>query len=236
MMSIKMTIGATGAAEAASHGDVIVVVDVVNTSSAAEVALREGAVAIIGAAPDSAYRVLSGEHAAKYPFAETPEGVDPIERGREAGKIAVEEGCDVVLVVDGGEDNASLARKGVEDVGAEIREVVPNAGPRIKDVVDPAGKVFLFATATGGTLYDVAKTHGAPAVTFGTVVRRSFTRACVERALRLAGRYGTGITVVVSSIFAPEDLDAGARIFEEACKAITESVCEERFEDVVSRL
>ncbi len=236
MPSVKMTIGARGAAEAALNDDVVIIVDVVNTSSAAEVALRGGAVAVIGAAPDRAYEVLVKKRATKYPFADTPKGVDPVERGREAGKIALENDTEVVLVVDGGEENASMAAQGVEEVGAEIAEIVPNAGPRIKDVVDLSDRVFLFATATGGTLYDVARTHGAPAVTFGTVVRRSLIRACAERAIRLAERHNAGISVVVSSIFAPEDLDAGARIFEEVCRIITEGVCEERFEEVVSSL
>ncbi|MEO2240520.1 MAG: hypothetical protein ABGY09_00455 [Euryarchaeota archaeon] len=236
MSSVKMTIGASGAAEAALNGDVVVVVDVVNTSSAAEVALRGGAVEVLGAAPDRAYEVLVRKRASKYPFADAPKGVDPVERGREAGRLAVEHDTEVVLVVDGGEENARMARQGVEEEGAEIAEIVPNAGPRIKDVVDLSDRVFLFVTATGGTLYDVARTHGAPAVIFGTVVRRSLIRACAERAVRLSERHGSGVAIVASSIFAPEDLDAGARIFEEVCKVITENVCEERFEEVVNSL
>ncbi len=233
MIPVKVTIGALGAAEAAGSGDVVVIVDIVNTSSAAEVVRREGAVGVVGAAPDSAYEALERGYA-KYPFA-VREGVDPVERGREAARLASEEDAELVLVVDGGEDNASMALKGVEEEGLEVSETVPNAGPRVKDVVDPRGKVFLFVTATGGTLYDVARTHGAPYVTFGTVVRRSLIRECAERVVDRAEREGSGITVVVSSIFAPEDLDAGARIFEEICKVLTERACEVRFEDLVSR-
>lgn len=180
------------------------VVDVIDMSTTAESFIDEGAAGIFGASPDGI---------------DVPVGVNPEYIGHLAGSLAVERGVDVILVSEPrlGDDEtrkraASSAIKGVISAGARLGAVLPNLGWETARLVEVRDRVILFVTASGGSSFDAAYSHGAAAVITGTIARSigkkgsEPARAAALRAIDLAERLGKNITVVASSSNSMEDL------------------------------
>lgn len=209
-VGVNVTVNATGAAAAAKQGQLVMVVDVIDMSTTLEAALDAGAIAVFGASPDNS---------------RAPVKLDPKAIGMEAGAMAVEHGTDVILISEPrvGTDEerlqrASKAVSGIVKARAKIGAVVPNNGAETAKLVDFSGRVVLAVTDTGGVAYDAARTAGAPAVITGTIARTMMKRgsapaeAAAERACKLAGQLGVGITVVAATANSLEDILAAEHI------------------------
>ncbi len=209
---VTLTSNASGAVQAARSGMVVMVVDVIDMSTTLEAALDAGALAVLGAGPDSA----------KPPVALDPEAV-----GRRAAKIALAADSSIVLVTEPrvGTDrersaNASRFLAGVHLGGAKVTAIIPNLGAETANLCDLAGRVVVAVTATGGVAYDAALAAGAPAVLTGTVARTlkkrgsAPARAAALRAVQEADKYDTGICVVAASANSMEDILAAEYIMK----------------------
>ncbi|AGL01987.1 hypothetical protein [Desulfoscipio gibsoniae] len=207
---VKMTVNASGAANAARQGDVVVIVDVIDMSTTLEAALDAGACAVFGAAPDGAA---------------PPVAIDPAAIGWLAGQVAREKGTGVVLVAEPrvGTDDERLGKitgvtGGLARAGADISAVLPNIGAETPKLYDLHNQVVIAATATGGVAYDAAVCAGASAVLTGTVARTmrqkgaAPARAAAARAIQKARALDAGITVVAASGNSLEDVLAAEYI------------------------
>lgn len=210
--TVILATDASGAAEAARAGRVVVIVDVIDFSTTMEAALDAGALAVFGAAPDAAA---------------PPVVVNPGLIGKMAGAAAIKNSTDVVLVAEPrvGDDGSRLksadkALTGVRETGAEIFAVLPNLGAETPRLADLSGRVVLGATGTGGVAFDAAVAAGAPVVLTGTVARtlkkkgREPALAAARRAVEAAGRHQTGIAVVAASGNSMEDILAAEYILK----------------------
>lgn len=210
--TVILTTDASGAAEAAARGRVVLVVDVIDFSTTMEAALDAGALAIFGAAPDAT---------------RPPVAVAPFNIGVMAGKAAMKSGTDVVLVAEPriGSDgermkSASRALAGVAETGAAIGAVLPNLGAETPRLADLSGRVVLGVTGTGGVAFDAAVNAGAPMVLTGTVARtlqKKGTAPAMEAARRASGaadRLDAGIAVVAASGNSLEDILAAEFIYK----------------------
>lgn len=210
MNTVKLGINASGAAEAARNGDVVVIVDVIDMSTTLEAALDAGALAVYGAAPDAAA---------------PPVPVDPEKVGLLAGRKAIANEAGVILVAEPrvGSDEQRLSAmtrlcRGLARTGAKISSILPNVGAETVKLCDFRTKVGIAATSTGGVAYDAAVQAGAPAVLTGTVARTMAkkgsapARAAALRAIKYAAMLNTGITVVAASGNSMEDILAAEYI------------------------
>lgn len=208
--TVTLTANASGAAEAARSGLVVVVVDVIDMSTSLEAALDAGALAILGASPDGA---------------SAPVKLDPEAIGKKAAAIARESGSSVILVTEPrvGTDqeraaNAGRVLEGIRQGGAEVTAILPNLGAETAKLCDLQGRVVVAATGTGGVAYDAAMAAGAPEVLTGTVARTmkkkasAPAKAAAQRAIEAARKHNTGICVVAASANSMEDLLAAEYI------------------------
>ncbi|WP_034629063.1 hypothetical protein [Desulfotruncus alcoholivorax] len=208
--TVKLGINASGAAEAARNGDVVVIVDVIDMSTTLEAALDAGALAVFGAAPD----------AAAPPVTIDPEGI-----GLLAGRLAKEKGVEVILIAEPrvGTDEQRLSGItrlccGLDKTGARVGSILPNVGAETVKLCDFRNKVAIAATSTGGVAYDAAVHAGAPVVLTGTVARTMAkkgtapARAAASRAIKFANSLNAGITVVAASGNSMEDILAAEYI------------------------
>lgn len=199
-----MTSDASGAVEMAKAGKVVVVVDVIDFSTTAEASLEAGALAVLGASPDKA---------------RPPVFIDPFAVGVRAGKLALANETEVVLVAEpryGSKKdcliNSGLAVEGVKSTGALIKEVLPNVGSSIAELGNLNQKVILGVTGTGGVAYDAALNANAVAVLTATVARTLQKRGKepavvgVKRAMEIAKKYNTDIAFVAASGNSMEDI------------------------------
>jgi hypothetical protein len=204
LKTLSLTFNASGAVEGARRGDIVVVVDIIDMSTSAEVALESGAIAIFGAAPAGC---------------KAPVNVNPDRMGYIAGKTALKHQTQLIIVAEpryGTEEErkkrAEAALLGVARSGAEVSVIVPNIGSEIAKLVDFKGKVVLFISDCGGVAFDAAYNNGAPAVLTATVTRTPQkkgidpARSGVERALESARRHGCGITITAASSNSMEDV------------------------------
>lgn len=211
MRTLTLGLNASGAVEGARRGDVVVVVDVIDMSTSAEVALELGALAIFGASP-------VGSRA--------PVNLNPDRIGYLAGKMALKHQSQVIVVAEpryGGEEErrkrAETALMGVARSGAEVGLVIPNIGSEIGQLVNFHQKVVLLVSDTGGVAFDAAYNNGAAAVITATVTRTPQKKGAapalygVERALETARRNNCGITVVAASSNSMEDVLAAQYLF-----------------------
>jgi len=208
-----LTANASGAAQAARQGDLVIIVDVINMSTTAEAALEAGALAVWGAASQSS---------------RSPLGLtDPERVGYLAGCQAVEKETQVVLVTEprvGSEEerlaNGSLALQGLKRAGAKLTAVLPNLGAETVKLASLENKVLLLVTDSGGVAFDAALNNGAPLVLTGTIAR-TFRQKGSQPAKRIArdaitkaNELGCDISVVAASSNALEDLLAAEYILK----------------------
>ncbi|WP_031515153.1 hypothetical protein [Desulfofalx alkaliphila] len=202
--TVTMTVNASGAAAAAKNGQVVVIVDIIDMSTTCESAIDAGVLAVYGSAPDNA---------------NCPVKTNPKQIGLIAGKRAVEERTDLVLVSEPrvGSDaermqNITKLLDGIKESGAKVGAVLPNLGAETSKLADLKGRVLVAATGTGGVAYDAAVAAGAPAVLTATVARTLHKKgpdpaaAGAERAISLAKSLDCGIAVVAASANSLEDI------------------------------
>ena len=212
--TLNLTFNASGAAEGARRGDVVVVVDVIDMSTSAEAALEAGALAVFGAAPTGC---------------KTPVNLNPDRMGYLAGKKALKHKTPLIVVTEPryGDDEerkkrAELALAGVVRSGAEANLIIANIGSEITKLADFKEKVVLFVTDTGGVAFDAAYNNGAPAVLTATVARTPLkkgsepARIGVLRAIETANKLNSGITIVAASSNSLEDVLAGEYLMKMA--------------------
>ncbi|WP_051412158.1 hypothetical protein [Halonatronum saccharophilum] len=208
--TLNITSNASGAAKGARRGDVIVIIDVIDMSTTAEAALDGGAIEVFGASSDNVT---------------VPITINPEKIGYFAGKKALKNRAELIVIAEPRlgdnkqrEENIQLALAGVTRSGAKIGDILPNIGREIVELVDFKDKVVLIVTASGGVAFDAAYSHGAPAVITGTIARtekkKGFEPAqnSANRAIKLAKKYNTGITLVAASSNSYEDILASEAI------------------------
>ncbi|GAB6182141.1 hypothetical protein JCM14036_34600 [Desulfotomaculum defluvii] len=212
MKLLTLSANASGAAKAAREGMVVMVVDIIDMSTTLEAAIDAGALAVLGASPDTA----------KPPVSLNPEAI-----GRRAARLALEAASSVVLITEPriGSDadrsqNAARFLEGVRQGGAKVTSIIPNLGAETPKICSLTGSIVVAATGTGGVAYDAALTAGAPEVITGTVARTMKKRgsapamAAAQRAIEAAVKHNTGICVVAASANSMEDVLAAEYIMK----------------------
>ena len=219
---VTVTANASGAVKGAKNGDVVAIIDVIDMSTTLETALEAGAVQVFGACPDGIT---------------VPVFVAPDRIGMAAGKRAVEENCNVVIISEprSGPDALREARcasviKGVQAAGAKVAAIVPNIGAETANLVDFENTVVVAVTNSGGVAFDAAFQAGAEVFTI-TVARTlkmkggEPARKGIDRVCSYAIESGKDICLVAASGNALEDILAAEYI---AQRIIEEGFLKER--------
>lgn len=200
---LDITFNASGAAAAGGAGRVVAIVDVVDSSTSAESALRSGALEVLGAAPVGAA---------------PPVEVDPGAIGRRAAHLAARHGTDVVVVAEPRVATEEERRARCLPILQALRtagvgyELAPNQGAELGGMVKLEGRVVVVVSAAGGTAFDAGLAAGAPAACFVTSARVEGRTGWevledgTRRALGLARRHDTGLSVVASSANSADDV------------------------------
>ncbi|MEG6522611.1 hypothetical protein [Desulfotomaculum sp. 1211_IL3151] len=212
MKLLTLSANASGAVKAAREGMVVMVVDIIDMSTTLEAAIDAGALAVLGASPDTA---------------RPPVPLDPEAIGRRAARLALEAASSVVVVTEprvGSDEeranNAARLLTGVRQGGAEVTSIIPNLGAETAKICSLTNKVVVAATATGGVAFDAAQNAGAPEVITGTVARTMKKRgaapaeAAAQRAIEAAAKHNTGICIVAASGNSMEDVLAAEYIMK----------------------
>lgn len=199
---LEITFSASGARAAALRGQVVVIIDVIDMSTTAEGCLEAGALTVLGASPDRTNVVPT----------------DPVAIGRYAASVADEHQAEVLVVAeprvaDGDERRGRIKKllAGLDESGGRLRDIIPNLGAETPKLCDMKDQVVVIASNAGGVAFDAAFTVKPTAVTTATVARTlkkkamEATRVGAERALSLARKHRTGITLVAASANAVED-------------------------------
>ncbi|MCK8824755.1 hypothetical protein [Fuchsiella alkaliacetigena] len=208
--TLNITSNASGAAKAARKGDIVMIVDIIDMSTTIEATLDAGALDAFGASPDHISLKIQ---------------TNPEKIGYFAAKKALKYDSEVVLITEPRlasreerEKNINLTLTGIKRAGAEIEDIIPNLGAEVVKLLDFEEKVVVAITETGGVAYDVAYNHGAPEVITGTIARTfkkkgaQPARISAQRAIRLAQKFKTGITLVAASSNSYEDILAAEHI------------------------
>jgi hypothetical protein len=204
LKTLSVTYNASGAVEGARRGDVVVIVDIIDMSTSAEVAIENGAAAIFGAAPSGC---------------KVPVNVNPDRIGYIAGKTALKYKTPLIIVAEpryGDEEErkkrAETALMGVARSGVVTHQIIPNIGSEIAKLCDFNGKVVLLISDTGGVAFDAAYNNGAPAVLTATVTRTPNKKgnapalSGIQRAIESAQKFNCGITITAASANSMEDV------------------------------
>jgi hypothetical protein len=204
LKTLNLTYNASGAVEGARRGDVVIIVDIIDMTTSAEVAIENGALAIFGAAPTGC---------------KAPVNLNPDRIGYIAGKTALKYKAPLIIVAEpryGTEEERKkrieTAFMGVTRSGDVSYTIIPNIGTEIAKLIDFNGKVVLIISDTGGVAFDAAYNNGAPAVLTATVTRtpnkKGFAPALagVERAIEAAAKFNCGITITAASANSMEDV------------------------------
>lgn len=208
---VSLTVNASGAAEAAEQGDVVLIVDVIDMSTTLEAVLDAGALQVFGASPQGA---------------KAPVKLNPGEIGKQAAIAAKSANTGLIIISEPrvGNDEERLTRchpviKAAEATGINVEAVYPNYGAETAKLGSFRDKVVVAVTDTGGLAFDAAYTAGAPAVVTGTIARtmqkKGFepARTAAKRAVKAALSANiSGITVVASSANSLEDILAAEYI------------------------
>lgn len=200
--TLEVTFNASGAAQAGARARVVVVVDVVDSSTSAEAALEAGAIDVLGAAPRDA---------------RPPATVDRGGIGRRAAALAKEFATDVVVVaeprVGSEEDRHTQALPLLQSLrtAGVAYELVSNQGAELPDLVKLEGRVVVVVSSTGGTAYDAAVAAGALGVCFATTARVGgrpgweVAQAGVQRAMSLAEEHDADLSIIAASANSADD-------------------------------
>jgi hypothetical protein len=204
LKTLTLAYNASGAVEGARRGDVVIIVDIIDMSTSAEVAIEQGAIAVFGAAPTGC---------------KTPVNLNPDRIGYIAGKTALKYKTHLIVAAeprygDEAERNKRVeaALMGIARSGAVVQEIVPNIGSEIAKLTDFNGKVVLLISDTGGVAFDAAYNNGAPVVLTATVTRTPGKKGAapalsgIERALESARKFNCGITITAASANSMEDV------------------------------
>ncbi|MCK8816604.1 hypothetical protein MWH28_04370 [Natroniella sulfidigena] len=210
LATLNVTFNASGAARAARKGNVVMIVDLIDMSTTAEAALDAGALEVFGASPDHV----------NVPVVTNPEKI-----GYFAGKKALKHDTEIIIVTEprlGTEEerrgNIQLALTGIKRSGAQVDAILANVGSEITTLAEFRDKIVLLITECGGVAFDVAYNHGAPQVVTGTVARTMDKRGVepakdsAQRAIDLAKKHNTGISLVAASSNSYEDVLAAEHI------------------------
>lgn len=201
--TLEITFNASGAAEAGSRGRVVVIIDVVDSSTSAEAALAGGALEVLGASPAGAT---------------VPVAVDPGAVGRRAASMAAKTGTDVLVVSEPRVGTDEERRGRTLPVLQALRtarvgyELAPNQGAELLRAANPEGRVVVVVSATGGAAFDAALAAGAPSVGFATTARIEgrtgweVAGAGARRAIETAREGRSGITLVAASANSTDDV------------------------------
>ncbi|HWQ75698.1 MAG TPA: hypothetical protein VN441_10310 [Syntrophomonas sp.] len=193
---------ASGAQAAARAGWLVMIVDVIDMSTTLESALDAGAAAVLGASPD---------------FTRAPVKVMPEEIGRQAARLARDNGQGIVVVSEPrvGSDEERLGRcqrlmKGIESERGLVEAVIPNIGAETPKLADLKNKIVVAVSDTGGVAYDAAFTEQGRVIT-GTVAR-TFRQKGIEPALSAVRRAlsliapDQGLAIIAASRNSLEDV------------------------------
>lgn len=207
--TLEVAFNASGAAAAGARGRVVCVVDVVDSSTSAEAALANGALAVLGAAPATA---------------EPPVQVRPDAVGMRAVRLATEQGAPVVVMgeprVGSQEERQARAQAVLAPIqGAAIEwELVPNQGAEVASLVKLSGKIVVVVSTTGGTAFDAALVAGAPGACFATTARVEgrtgwdVAEDGAARALALCEEHGADLSIVAASANSLDDVLAAQEL------------------------
>lgn len=200
---IIVTSDASGAWQAAREGMLVMIVDVIDMSTALESALDAGAFAVLGASPD---------------VSSAPVRLNPEKVAREAVIMAKESGSGIILLAEprAGTEEERIARcqKVIRTIEAEhglIEAILPNIGAETPKMADMKNRVVLAVTDTGGVAYDAAFSE-SPEVITGTVARTFGQKGiqpamtAVRRARETLKASHSGIAVVAASRNSMEDI------------------------------
>jgi hypothetical protein len=213
---LSISFNASGAAQAAKSGNLVMIIDVIDMSTSAEVALEAGAIEVFGASPDGG---------------KTPVEVNPEKIAYFAGKEALKHNTGVIIaneprirVKQERIDRLSgikQAIKGIEKSGAKLIDIIPNMGREIAELIDFKDRIFLVVSSSGGVAFDVAFNYGAPGVITGTIARtnkmksKESARLAAKRAIEKANSLRCGICLIASSSNSMEDILAAEYISKE---------------------
>lgn len=207
--TLEVGFNASGAAEAGARRRVVCVVDVVDSSTSAEAALSNGALAVLGAAPTTAA---------------PPVEVRPHAVGTLAARLAGAAGAGAVVVaeprVGAEEERRARARPVLEALeGAGIAwEVVANQGAELPAVAKLEGKVVVVVSTTGGTAFDAGLAAGAPAACFATTARVEgrtgweVAEEGVSRGLALCEEHHADLSIIAASANSLDDVLAAQEL------------------------
>ncbi len=217
--TLSIGYNSSGAAQAASLGNVIVIVDVIDMSTTAEAAMEAGAIRVMGASPADI---------------SVPVKVNPEKIGYIAGRQSLKAREGVIVAAEPRlmTDNCHKLRlnrikqveKGIKKAGADLFKIIPNLGKEVADLADFNKRVVVIVSPAGGAAYDAAYNAGARQVITGTVARtrniygeKPMTIAA-KRAIYFAQKHKTGITIVAASSNSMEDILAAESISKEIIK------------------
>jgi hypothetical protein len=201
--TLEVGFNASGAAEAGRRGRVVCVVDVVDSSTSAEAAIANGALAVLGAAPADV---------------DPPVEVRPDAVGLRAVGLAADAGASAVVVAEPrvGSQEERMARaqpvlQALEGGGIEWG-LVSNQGAELPGLAKLPGAVVVIVSTTGGTAFDAALAAGAPAACFATTARvegrtgRQVAEDGISRALALCAEHRTDLSLVAASANSLDDV------------------------------
>jgi hypothetical protein len=197
--TLELTFNASGAAEAGARGRVVVIVDVVDSSTSAEAALAGGALDVLGAAPAGVT---------------VPVPVDPGAVGRRAASVAAKTGTDVLVVSEPRVATDDERRGRTLPVLQALRtagvgyELAPNQGAELLRAANLEGRLVVVVSTTG----DAALAAGASSVGFATTARIEgrtgwdVAAAGARRAIEAAREARAGISIVAASANSTDDV------------------------------
>lgn len=209
LQEVILTTNASGAAQAAARGYLVMIVDVIDLSTSLEVAIEMGAKEVLGASPDKV---------------NVPVPVCPEKIGKYAGRKAVEYDTEVIIVAEPRWGN-NIARinsckkviYGIEQEGGKVQAIIPNLGAEVRKIVDFKNKIVVGVSNSGGVAFDAAWQHSKQVIT-GTIARTFFSKGntlalnSAQRAIKLAA--GKPIAVVAASSNSLEDILAAEFIYK----------------------
>lgn len=211
MALLKIYANASGAVKAATEGDIVVIVDVIDMSTTAESLLRQHPICILGAAPN--------EHRA-------PVDTDPVAIAKYAVIIAKKKNTDVVVISeprfcsdDERKKRTSHILEVLKSEEMPFHGPYPNAGSEISNIVDTAGKVVIIVSDTGGLAFDAAFQIAGEKVMTATIARvpgltsHEVISGCVKRISEHAKKMKCNISLVAASSNSTEDVLAVQFLF-----------------------